>query len=120
MQNRMKNRPDPRAYLPVRPVAFAVLAALAAAARPGIEILDEVNGTVPGSPLLGPGTLYRLLRELRHDGLIARSQSPRSVQDDRQTFHRLTPLGEAVLRAETARLQRTLALAAGISPASPR
>jgi DNA-binding PadR family transcriptional regulator len=120
MQNRTKEPPDPRRHLPLRPVAFAVLAALAAAPRPGIDVLDEVNSTVPGSPLLGPGTLYRLLRDLRHEGLIARSESPRSVQDDRQTFHRLTPLGAAVLAAEVARLQRTLALAARISPASPR
>ena len=119
MQNRMKEpRLDTRPHLPLRPVAFAVLAALASAPRPGIDVLDEVNATVPGSPLLGPGTLYRLMRELRHDGLIARSPSPRGVDDERQAFHRLTPLGEAVLGAEIARLERTLALAGRVSPDS--
>jgi DNA-binding PadR family transcriptional regulator len=99
--------------LPLRPAAFAVLAALADTPRPGIEVLDFVNATVPGRPILGPGTLYRLMRELRQEGLIARA-APRHGEraaDERQVLHALTPLGRAVLRAETARLERTLALA---------
>src|SRR5262249_54942604 len=102
--------PDPRRYLPLRPVAFAVLAALSHAARPGIEILDEVNATVSGPRLLGPGTLYRLMRELRQQGLIIRAAPSTAVNDERQAHHTLTPLGAAVLRAECARLKRTLAL----------
>lgn len=102
---------DPRPHLPVRPVAFAVLATLADGSRPGIEILDEVNRTVPGRPLLGPGTLYRLMRELRHDGLIGRSARGTESDDERRAYHALTALGRAVLRAESARLRRTLRLA---------
>ena len=121
MQNRMKGpRIDPRPHVPLRSVAFAVLAALAATPRPGIEILDEVNATGAGHKILGPGTLYRLMRDLRQEGLIARTNAPKSLQDERQAYHALTPLGDAVLRLEIARLQRTLALAAGVSPASPR
>jgi len=111
---------DPRPHLPLRPVAFAVLAALAPRPRPGIEILDDVNRTAAGHRLLGPGTLYRLMRELRQEGLIARSPAPKTVQDERQTYHALTRLGEAVLAAEIARLQRTLALAAGVTSPTPR
>ena len=66
MQNRSKfRRRRGRAHLPLRPVACAVLAALAHGPRPGIDVLEAVNATVPGRPILGPGTLYRLLRELR-------------------------------------------------------
>jgi DNA-binding PadR family transcriptional regulator len=98
--------------LPLRPVTFAVLAALAGGARPGIEILDEVNATVPGKPLLGPGSLYRLMRELRQSGLIARTARGVGPGDDeRKAFHALTPGGRAALRAEAARLRRTLKLA---------
>ena len=101
---------DAACRLPVRPQAFAVLAALADSARPGIEILDAVNHTVPGRRLLGPGTLYRLMRELRHDGLITRVPRTGSQLDERQVNHRLTPLGGAVLRAELSRLRRTIGL----------
>ena len=112
MQNRSK-RPagGVDAHLPLRPVACAVLAVLAEGARPGIDILEGVNATVPGRPLLGPGTLYRLMRELRQAGLIARTEAARESTDERQVHHELTPLGRAVLRADLERLRRTLALA---------
>ena len=115
MQKRRERRAsdDARTHLPVRPAAFAVLAALAAGPRPGIEILDEVNAIVPGRPLLGPGTLYRLMRELRQQGLIAREARGARSADERQAHHALTPLGRAVMRAEIARLRRTLELAGG-------
>jgi DNA-binding PadR family transcriptional regulator len=122
MQNRT-NRPSPAAvdrHVPLRPAAFAVLAALADGPRPGIDILDGVNTTVRGRPLLGPGTLYRLMRELRHEGLIARTVRAEGVHDERQAYHALTALGLAVLRAEVARLKRTIELAAAIAPASER
>ncbi|HUL74345.1 MAG TPA: helix-turn-helix transcriptional regulator [Vicinamibacterales bacterium] len=122
MQNRSK-RPDPddaARHLPLRPVACAVLASLADGARPGIEILDAVNATVPGRPLLGPGTLYRLLRELRQDALIARADPAVDPADDRQVHHALTPLGRAVLNAELDRLRRTMMLAGRTRPATER
>jgi DNA-binding PadR family transcriptional regulator len=107
-------------FLPLRPVACAVLAALVEGPRPGIDILDQVNATVPGRPLLGPGTLYRLLRELRRDRLIARTDTAEGVHDDRQTFHALTPLGVEVLRLEIDRLRRTLQLAEPAKPGRTR
>jgi len=99
-------------YLPLRPAAFAVLAVLASRPRSGIDVMDLVNATVRGRAFLGPGTFYRLMRELRQAGLIAGTDTPSSTdrQDDRQTHHELTRLGRAVLAAETARLTRTLAL----------
>ena len=102
---------DPRRHLPMRPAAFAVAAALAGGPRPGIELLDEVNGTAAGWTVLGPGTLYRLMREMRQDGLIAREARGAHCSDERQAHHVLTPLGRAVLKAEAARLRRTLDLA---------
>jgi len=121
--NRMKSHALAiQSRLPLRPAAFAVLAALAREPRNGIDVLDHVNATVPGRPILGPGTLYRLLRELRHDGLIARADAPVSDApiDERQTHHELTRLGRDVLAAESDRLTRTLALARrAAKPARP-
>jgi DNA-binding PadR family transcriptional regulator len=122
MQNRSK-RPDEldvARHLPLRPIACAVLAALAERPRPGIEILDAVNATAPGHLLLGPGTLYRLMRELRQRRLVVRADPDVDPGDDRQVHHELTPLGHAVLRAELDRLRRTLTLAARARPASDR
>jgi len=95
-------------FIPLRSSAFAVLAVLAAGPRPGIEILDHIHDTLPGSQMFGGGTLYRLLRDMRDEGLIERPGPEHA--DRRQVRHGLTPLGRAVLAAEAARLQRTLTL----------
>jgi DNA-binding PadR family transcriptional regulator len=97
--------------LPLRPVALAALAALARGPRPGVEILEAVNEAAPSHPILGPGTLYRLLRELRQDGWVERVDPPPSAHedDDRRRYHALTPAGRAALAAEAERLRRTLA-----------
>lgn len=99
--------------LPVRPAAFAVLAALSDGPRPGFEILERVNQVIPSRPLLGPGTLYRLMRELRQAGWIERTAPPKGEEgagDERRQYHGLTKLGRRVLAAESARLRRTLVM----------
>jgi DNA-binding PadR family transcriptional regulator len=113
VQNRSQNASarDIAGHLPLRPVACAVLAALADAPLPGIAILDAVNATVPGHALLGPGTLYRLMRELRQAQLIVRVDPEVDPGDERQVHHMLSPLGRAVLAADLDRLRRTISLA---------
>jgi DNA-binding PadR family transcriptional regulator len=89
------------------------MAALTQGACPGFEILERANRSLPTRPILGPGTLYRLLRELRQEGLIRRAAPPSSAagaEDERRSYHELTALGRSVLHAEAARLQRTLDL----------
>jgi DNA-binding PadR family transcriptional regulator len=113
MRKRSQSAAALEAHLPLRPTACAVLAALAQGPRAGIDVLDAVNATVPGRPLLGPGTLYRLMRELRQQGLIARADPDTPPGDDRQVHHVLTALGRAVLVADLDRLSRTITLADG-------
>jgi DNA-binding PadR family transcriptional regulator len=97
---------------PIPPSAYAVLASLAAGPRAGIDVLDDVRATAPGRAILGPGTLYRVLRELREAGLIVRAADRPAVGvDERQSSHELTAAGRRVLLAETRRLERTVALA---------
>jgi DNA-binding PadR family transcriptional regulator len=111
----MRDNPRLAAHLPLRPVAAAVLSALAQEACTGVEILERANRTFTVGRLLGPGTLYRLLRELRQADLIARlpREGEQQGPDDRYTHHALTRLGRAVLAADADRLRRTLALAEG-------
>ncbi|MSR36443.1 MAG: PadR family transcriptional regulator [Gemmatimonadetes bacterium] len=106
--------------LPLRPGPLAVLASLAGGPAPGIAVLEHAERMGSGSIVLGPGTLYRLLRELSGDGLIERTAAPAGADgaaDDRRQYYGLTQLGRAVLEAEADRLRRTLAgaglLAAG-------
>jgi len=103
---------DADRFLPLRPGVFALLAVLSEGARPGVQILTRLDEIDCG--ILGPGTLYRVLRELRQQGLIERVAAPEdnSADDERQSFHGLSPLGREVLEAESARLRRTLAVAA--------
>ena len=102
---------------PLRPVALAILAALASGPRSGVDVMSAANSTLLSGRLLGPGTLYRVLRDLRRAGLIARVDVPATV-DDRITHHELTKLGRRVVDAELDRLARTLALA-GARPTRP-
>ena len=115
MRNRSKppSRAETDRHVPVRPATFAVLAALGDGPRVGIDILDRVNGTVRRPVLFGPGTLYRLLREMRDAGLISRTDGAKDdgPRDERRVHHALTLLGAAVLDAETDRLHATLKLA---------
>ena len=110
------------ARLPLRPGPLAVLASLANGPAPGIAMLDPAERLGAGSAVLGPGTLYRLLRELSGDGLIERTAAPDGADgasDDRRQYYGLTLLGRAVLEAEAERLRRTLA-DAGLLTAGPR
>jgi DNA-binding PadR family transcriptional regulator len=115
MTKRRKNTPTPAERLPLRPTAFVVLTSLAQGPRAGFEILAYVNATHAKSGLLGPGTLYRLLRELRREGLIQRTGAPseEASGDERRTYMELTAEGRATMQAEAARLRRTL-MAAGL------
>lgn len=118
MNNMQKRRglPKPRQseverFLPVRPSVFALLAVLGEGPKTGVQILERLEEI--GSSILGPGTLYRLLRELRGDGLIERVHPPpgTEVDDDRHQFHALSILGRGVLEAESERLRRALEVA---------
>lgn len=111
-------RTDPTHHLPLRPASFSALAALADGPLAGFTILSAINETVPRNPILGPGTLYRLLSELRRDGFIEPVDPPSHAEgaDERRQYHGLTSLGRAVLAAEAERLRRTLLTAGLLDP----
>ena len=107
----------PESFLPLTPVAFEILLALADGEQHGYSIMREVNVRSSGAVTLHPGTLYRALARLLESGLIdelAERPDP-AADDERRRYYRLTKRGIAVARAEAQRIASQLA-----APAQPQ
>jgi DNA-binding PadR family transcriptional regulator len=109
---------DPLSFLPLTPHQFHILLALVDGPRHGYAVIQEVERRTDGALRLGTGTLYTAVARLAELDLIAEA----GREDERRRFYRLTPLGRAVLRAETARLEALVRHAhdRGIRPAPAR
>jgi DNA-binding PadR family transcriptional regulator len=99
--------------MPLRPVEFHILLALAGDERHGYAILQEVERLTGGELRLEPGTLYRALHRMLGDGWVAESgrRPPAPDDDERRRYYRLTPLGRRVATAEADRLWRLVSIA---------
>jgi DNA-binding PadR family transcriptional regulator len=100
----------PESFLPLTPVAFEILLALADGERHGYSVLQEVEHRTGGAVSLHAGTLYRALARLLESELIEElSGAPdsRSI-DERRRYYRLTARGIAVAKAEIVRLEGQL------------
>jgi hypothetical protein len=60
---------------------------------------------------LGPGTLYRSLKEMVRDGLVIEIPPPAEDEDPRRKFRQITDAGRSVLEAEAVRYQRIVEVA---------
>ena len=100
-------------FLPLTPVAFEILLALADGERHGYNILQEVETRSGGAVALHAGSLYRALARLLESDLIEElNESPDpSSADERRRYYRLTTRGIAVARAEAGRLEGQVAAA---------
>jgi len=98
---------DPRSLLPLTPLAFHVMLALADEPRHGYGIIREVDTRTDGLIRLRSGTLYTLLQRLLTEDLIVESADrPDPDEDDeRRRYYAVTDLGRRVLAAETRRLE---------------
>jgi DNA-binding PadR family transcriptional regulator len=104
---------DPRSFLPLTPLVLQVLLTLADGDRHGYGIIREVDARTGGLIRLRTGTLYTLLPRLLEQRLIAEAGTRPSPDrdDERRRYYALTPLGRAVLKAETGRLRAVVDLA---------
>lgn len=104
-------RPDE--LLPLTPVAFEILLALANGEQHGYRIMQDVEARTGGRITLHAGTLYRALaRLLEHELIEELSERPDPASTDgRRRYYRLTARGLAVARAEAARLADQVAAA---------
>jgi len=109
---------DPQALLPLPPVTFHILAALADDDRHGYAIIQDVAARTGGQLKIQAGTLYRSIQRMLEQGLVAESHAREHDDDERRRYYRLTSFGRAVAQAEARRLAQMvkLARAAGFVP----
>ena len=102
--------------LPLPPVTFHILVALADEDRHGYAILQEIERRSSGEMRVAAGTLYRSIHRMLEQGLIlelGELERPSNVEadDSRRRYYRLAPFGREVAVAEARRLGRMLQLA---------
>lgn len=97
---------DPGRFIPLKPDFFHILLALAEADLHGYGIIKAVERDTSGAVRLEPSPLYRRLRRLLEDGIVAESGSSTAADgdDERRRYYRLTPLGRRILALEAERL----------------
>jgi DNA-binding PadR family transcriptional regulator len=104
---------DPRAFLPLKPEVFHILLVLRENVRHGYGIIQDVERASGGTVRLQTGALYRELKRLLRDGLIAETAAPSSARDHdpRRRYYRVTAFGVKVTAAEAERLAALVATA---------
>ena len=105
-----KDVEDPQALLPLPPVTFHILAALAEGDRHGYALIQELK--------LQAGTLYRSIQRMLEQGLLVEVRGRDLDDDERRRYYRMTPFGREVAEAEARRLAQMvqLARACGFAP----
>jgi DNA-binding PadR family transcriptional regulator len=103
--SRAVSTPNADDRLPLKPLVFQVLLALADGERHGWALVRDAQQR-GGFERIMPGNFYRTLRAMLADGLIEESAHPRSASDDeRRRYFRLTRFGAEVAAAEARRLE---------------
>lgn len=102
---------DPSRFLPLKPVDFVLLLALLDGEQHGYALAQAIAERTDGLVQLAPGNLYRVIRRLEDDGLIAESgrRPAPELDDERRRYYRITALGNHVAAAEARRLKALLA-----------
>ena len=98
---------------PLKPAVFHILLALSKGQLHGLGIADEVERATEGAIRLGPGTLYRSLKEMARDRLIGEVEGPEKRSDPRRKFYRISPEGRRALEAEALRYEHIVRIARG-------
>jgi DNA-binding PadR family transcriptional regulator len=109
----MTKRRDVSSFLPLTPAIAYILLALADGPRHGYGIMQEVDRITDGGVRMGPGTLYGTVKRMLAARLLEEAdvRPDPALDDERRRYYRATPLGVAVLEAETARMQALVSAA---------
>ena len=104
--------PDPRNFLPLKPVDLELLLALAEQDLHGYGLVQAITEHTDGLLVLDPGNLYRVIKRLLAEGLIAESDRDASESGERRKYYQLTALGGRVLTKELDRLRHLVSATA--------
>jgi len=104
---------EPASLLPLPPVTFHVLLALADEDRHGYAIIQDVAMRTAGEIKLNAGTLYRSIQRMLEQGLIVETRERPSPEEDdeRRRYYRITSFGRDVAGVEARRLTRLVKFA---------
>ena len=96
-------------FLPLKPLVFQVLLALADGERHGWSLVRDVQQRGAFGRIM-PGNFYRTLRAMLADGLIEECPDHARAEDDdeRRRYFKLTRLGGQVAAAEARRLEEAV------------
>lgn len=121
---------EPESFLPLNPRDVLILMALAGGPLHGYGLIKEAESLSDGRVRIDPANLYRVLKKLVRDGLVAEADTASWVSDGasgdgsapKRRDYQITGLGSAVLAAETERLARLAEVARArdlYSPSDP-
>ena len=99
--------------LPLTPLSFHILLALAEGEKHGYGILKEIERRTDGKMRTASGALYLAAVRLEDGGLIEESErrpDPK-LDDKRRRYYRLSDLGRRVAAAEAERMSQLLGVA---------
>jgi len=96
---------------PMKLAEFHILLVLAAEQRHGLGIAEAIDEATEGAVQLGPGTLYRSLKDLANRGLIQDVPAPEGEDDPRRRFYGIMPEGRRRVAEEAERLARVVQVA---------
>ena len=104
--------PDISSHLPLKPVDLQLLLALAQDELHGYGLVQAISQHTDGLVVLDPGNLYRVVKRLLSEGLIAESDRDAIEAGERRKYYRITPLGGRVLATELDRLRHLVSATA--------
>jgi PadR family transcriptional regulator PadR len=105
-----EDREDVQAFLPLKPVVFHILAALAESESHGYGVIRAVRHRSGGRIDLQTGAFYRHLARLLADGWVEECDSPPDDDPRRGSYYRLTAMGREVMGAEWRRMADLVAV----------
>jgi len=101
----MSRQPD--SFPPLKHDALLIMLAVANEPQHGYGIIRDVEARSDGEIVLQTGALYRWIKRLLADDLIAETEPAQAEStDERRRYYVLTALGHAVMNAEVERMAK--------------
>ena len=103
--------------IPLKPAQHLILLILAEEPTYGVELLERLDASSQGAIQLNAGSLYRVIAQLVHDGLIepvSSTAATRGIGAPRKLYA-VTEAGRDVLRAEAVRQAKMLEMARNLN-----